>query len=94
MNIRLFSLIHGHMVGALKLTQPQILCNIHVVWVFCVMNGYNSKQLVPLSVGLNQEAFVTVNQFSVCERHPGFGWFVFLSHRELPHTKRSREHFS
>lgn len=24
--------------------------------VFCAMNAYNSKQLVPLSLGLNQEA--------------------------------------
>lgn len=51
-------MIHGHMVGALKLTQPQVLCHIHVVLVFCAMNGYNSKQLVPLSVGLNQEALL------------------------------------
>lgn len=100
MNIKLFRWIHGHMVGAFRLTQYQILCHIHYEnRVFCATNGYDSKKLVPLSVGLNQEALSQlISLVSVKERHPGFVFYffiavmtVFLSHHELAHTKRCRE---
>ena len=86
-----------------RLTQSQILCHVHNEnRVFCATNGYDSKKLVPLSVGLNQEALSQlISLVSVKERHPGFVWCVFyffivmmtvfLSHHELAHTKRCRE---
>lgn len=53
------------------------LCYIQVIWVVCAMNGYDSKQLVPLSVGLNQEALSQlITLLSVSKKRRPGSWGI------------------